>query len=375
MFYITSNKEIKHQKFPQSSVSIDFKNSNMIRHFLKAIFYAAMEDFELFLESSTIHGLVYIAKNRRLWKLFWTTTVLVGFVAAGVMIYQSFKDWSESPVTTTIETIPISELKLPKVTVCPPKNTFTNLNYDLKNIETMTLDNDTRWELIFYAVELIQDHQYEDYMSNLTGMEEKNRYYNWYHSYSILLPQIMFWGKEYICKVGNLCGFDGNYRLTYGASIHSTEGSYSTKYFGEPFDDGLEIQRNFKSYLIINIPKDEQVLKNATLYFEIEKVMLKGFDKFYVYSSIDKVLRKTSLDFMPNPYHLDLAPNETGEYFLFIYERKMSQTDLNNVNMEQMPGFRVRWYFSEELAQSPPAAENVLPEFFWNTFFAFPNIL
>ena len=260
------------------------------------------------------------------------------------------------------------------MTVCPPKNTFTNLNYDLKNIETMTLDNDTRWELIFYAVELIQDHQYEYYMSNLTGMEEKNRYYNWYHSYSILLPQIMFWGKEYICKVGN-CGFDGNYRLAYGASIHTTEGSYSTKYFGEPFDDGLEIQRNFKSYLIINIPKDEQVLKNATLYFEVEKSMLKGFDKFYVYSSIDKVLRKTSLDFMPNPYHLDLAPNETGEYFLFIYERKMSQTDLNNVNMEQMPGFRVRWYFSEELAQSPPAAENVLPEFFWNTFFAFPNIL
>ena len=90
-----------------------------------------MENINSFLKSSTIHGLSYIATNRKFVKLFWIIVVITGFTCASILIYQSFEDWYESPVKTTEEALPISDLKLPKVTVCPPRNSYTDLNYDL----------------------------------------------------------------------------------------------------------------------------------------------------------------------------------------------------------------------------------------------------
>ena len=113
----------------------------------------AMKGLTAFLESSTIHGLAYIATGRRYVRLFWILVVIGGFTGAGVIIYQSFESWAESPVKTTIETLPITEITFPKVTVCPPKNTFTDLNYDLMMTENMTLDNNIRYELAKLALD------------------------------------------------------------------------------------------------------------------------------------------------------------------------------------------------------------------------------
>ena len=152
-----------------------------------------------FLESSTIHGLSYIAtSNRTLIRLFWVLTVIGGFTGAGVIIYQSFQAWDESPITTTIETRPISEITFPKVTVCPPKNTYTDFNYDLMMTKDITLDNDTRNELINYAVGLLYDKLHKDIMTNLSMLHEENRYYNWYRGYTQLdLPAYTFNKQTY----------------------------------------------------------------------------------------------------------------------------------------------------------------------------------
>ena len=80
-----------------------------------------MEGVKEFLESSTIHGLVYISTTRRLARLLWLCVVISGFTGAVVIIYQSFSSWAVSPVSTTIETLPITELDFPSVTVCPPR--------------------------------------------------------------------------------------------------------------------------------------------------------------------------------------------------------------------------------------------------------------
>ena len=119
-----------------------------------------MEYIKIFLESTTIHGLSYISTTKRIVKLFWIFVVLSGFTGAGFMIYQSFQSWNESPVKTTIETRPITEITFPKVTVCPPKNTYTDLNYDLVKASNMTLDNTTREELANYAMELLYNFQF-----------------------------------------------------------------------------------------------------------------------------------------------------------------------------------------------------------------------
>ena len=87
-----------------------------------------MLEFRQFLELSTIHGLYYISSAKNCARVFWVFIVLGGFLGAGYMIYTSFDNWEQSPMSTTIETLPISDIILPNISVCPPKNTFTDLN-------------------------------------------------------------------------------------------------------------------------------------------------------------------------------------------------------------------------------------------------------
>ena len=119
-----------------------------------------MERVSTFLESSTIHGLTYISTTRKFIRLFWILVVITGFVGAVFIIKESFDSWSESPVKTTIETVPISDIKFPKITVCPPKNTFTDLNYDLMITENITLTKEMRDEMFKYAVEVINENSF-----------------------------------------------------------------------------------------------------------------------------------------------------------------------------------------------------------------------
>ena len=93
--------------------------------------------FREFLETSTLHGLVYISKAESFWgKFLWTVSVIVSFSLAGVLINQSFVDWSTHPVSSVISTHPIKDLRFPNVTVCPPKGSNTALNYDLFQLKS-----------------------------------------------------------------------------------------------------------------------------------------------------------------------------------------------------------------------------------------------
>ena len=87
-----------------------------------------MVNLRTFLESSTIHGLTYISTTSKYVRLLWTMVVIAGFTTAGVIIYQSFETWDETPISTTTETRSIRDITFPKVTVCPPKGTYTSLN-------------------------------------------------------------------------------------------------------------------------------------------------------------------------------------------------------------------------------------------------------
>ena len=70
---------------------------------------------------------------------------------SGFLIHQSFQTWEQQPIVTTIETLPAEQMKLPKVTVCPPKNSFTDLNYDLMLAKNVTFTSEKIEELSNYA--------------------------------------------------------------------------------------------------------------------------------------------------------------------------------------------------------------------------------
>ena len=228
-----------------------------------------MEGVRVFFESSTIHGLTYISTTSRLVKIFWILVVIGGFTGAGVLIYQSFQAWNESPVTTTIETLPITEITFPKVTVCPPKNINTNLNYDLMRIQNLTLDNDTRDDLTHLAVELLWDTLHSNIIKNLSKLEDTNRYYNWLRGYT---------------EIG-IPTYNPDKGITYTVNTSAISGHISSQHFGKKFNaKNVETQNNFR--LNVYAPNDIKSNTNVTLHFEIEKVSMtnlqSGYDNVYI---------------------------------------------------------------------------------------------
>ena len=123
-----------------------------------------MDGVREFLESSTIHGFTYLAKSSRLVRIFWVGVVFTGFSVAGVLIQQAFSSWFSSPISTTIETLPISDLDFPNVTVCPPRNSFTTLIPDLLRARNINLEVEKRKEQTgpLSLVEVPWDHDVAD---------------------------------------------------------------------------------------------------------------------------------------------------------------------------------------------------------------------
>ena len=131
-----------------------------------------MENIKHFLNTSSINGVNHINDSRKVTRLFWIFVVFAGFIASGILINQSFNAWKQSPISTTTESVPIADIKFPKVTVCPPKNTYTNLNYDLMKIQNLKLDNETRNVLSDFAVELLNDHMFDEMMTKLNKIQK-----------------------------------------------------------------------------------------------------------------------------------------------------------------------------------------------------------
>ena len=118
-----------------------------------------------FLETSTIHGLAYISSApSKVSKLFWFSVGVFGFSLAIYLINDSYVDWQASPIATSISTHPISELEFPTVTVCPPENSNTALNYDLVRAKNITLNERDREGLVNATTQFLIDQPSEDFV-------------------------------------------------------------------------------------------------------------------------------------------------------------------------------------------------------------------
>ena len=281
-----------------------------------------MDGIKDFLESSTIHGVTYVSTTRKYVRIFWIFVVISGFSTAGYLINQSFKSWNESPISTIVETRPITELTFPKVTVCPPKNTYTDLNYDLMMTENMTLDNDTMNELIQYSVEFLIDDLYTNIMKNLSLIQDNDRYYNWYHGNTpIAFP-------HYECLSYDCDG------IVYDVDTNATSGTIFTQYFGQNFD---------ASKVDTDVALKVRVFKpdgDYTQHFVIEKTSMKdltvGKDELkFDYVIINGDTRSFNYTY-PETKSLNLV-------------RKVTRADLQTQKLDIMPGFKITWYYSESI--------------------------
>ena len=293
-----------------------------------------MEGVRTFLESSTIHGLTYISTTRKYARLFWILVVITGFVGASLLIKESFDSWSKSPVKTTIKTLPISGIKLPKVTVCPPKNTYTDLNYDLMMTENITVTEKMRDDMFKYALEVINENVSQNVWNKLHKLHEEDRFYNWYHGYTRIKSP-----------------FYDNRGLIITIESSATSGVVTTQYYGEKFRPEL-VERKLYYMVRVNPPKSLQYSSNfnVTMHFKVEKVSMTGL----VRQSL-AVPGKDSIDrvWVDNFGFLEFGQTTAYQNYIpccslrFIaLRRDVSSEDVGTQKLKLMPGFRFSWWYT-----------------------------
>ena len=278
-----------------------------------------MEKVQEFLESSSIHGLSYVASSKRCLRLFWLIVVFSCFLISGSLIRRSVLSWENTPVVTTIETLPITEASFPLVTVCPPRRSYTNLNYDLMSMENARLDNQTRSRLIRHAVKLINDAIFE---RDLDLMKVESGLSNWYRGYDrIFLPQ-----KP---RVNNM--------TSYMLYSYASSGSVMTVGFKKDFDAAkfpLEITNKVYIYL----PKEIQYVDNASITLRIE------------HDTNDKEnirLNNKKLDLsQAEPLELVLPVSYCGRLCIVKFYREMEPEYFEGWKLKRMTGMKVSWHYN-----------------------------
>ena len=286
--------------------------------------------FKEFLEASTIHGLVYIPSGNRFIRLFWIVVVITGFSIASVLIHQSFDNWSSNPVKTTIETRPISDLRFPVVTVCPPKNSFTNLNYDIKNLEDVEMSRETRDEVLEIVLTELYDSYHDDLMTNMTKLEDDDRYRGWYHGRSnISFP---YWSEEQ--------------PNTWFITSYQT-GSIQTKYFGETYNSQF---LESSLYYNITIPTPDNIQNNVDYELRVE---LEWVHMLVPDTSRDIMkLEETNIRLVSSYGSLVKTYIGPKEQYSFYLDRAVTDEDISKnsfLGSIGMPGFKIKWYYNKKV--------------------------
>ena len=215
-----------------------------------------MHDFKQFLASSTIHGLQYIEHSRNFVRVFWILVVFAGFFGAGMLIRESFINWDQRPMTTLTETLSINDVTLPNVTVCPPKDDYLNLNFDIIQLQKKGITEAIRKELFEYSITEIQNYFYEKIIKSLENIQDPDMYYNWYHGYtSISYPY------EYV---------DSDYRFHPFQFYHIIKtrapyGNISTQYFGDSFDVN-KLENDFYIRITLEVPERIRGVSKRRIY-------------------------------------------------------------------------------------------------------------
>ena len=258
------------------------------------------------------------------------------------MIHEAFSSWKKSPITTKIETLPISEIKFPNVTICPPKNSYLNLNYDIIQSENITLGNDTRADLITSVVDELLNHEidkiqeeiYNEVMRNLSKLEYPDRFYNWYHGLTFMKYPYYKWGD-----------------LNFFEYPTATSGNLTTQYFGDKFN-ASKVEHEFFIRIRVQVPESGLDDDNTTLMMEVKKKTMEeltdpDFDKMRFCNDC------TDIDTNATEWSKNItAPDE--DYY-YIYLDRMTTIDvINNLELDMMPGFTFTWNYNRQLEPEAP---------------------
>ena len=283
-----------------------------------------METVTAYLESASINGLAHIAATKKLDRLYWILIVLSSFIMSIYLIVEMYIFWAENPIRTDVDTLPMTEVRFPKVTVCPPRGTFTDLNYDIKHAEGKNLTLKEREELNKYARDTIESISF---MENLNQMQEKDRFYNWYHA---------------ITSIEGSENFDEE--NIYTIQTMATSGVITSHFFKNLF-----FQKTVERKIEVFPPKtffgSEQ---NLRLHFHLEKVSVPGIEDSADCFFFPDGNRGKCLDYeQDTAYSTFTTKANSWDIGSFNMNLELDDVDISELEkMEQMPGFNFSWWYT-----------------------------
>ena len=287
-----------------------------------------------FLEYSTIHGLVFISTSySRPVRLFWLAVVTAGFTGSIVLIARNLTAWKQSPISTTIDTAAIRDVKFPSVIVCPPPATFTGLHLDLEMTRNIKLDNVTLNTLLDFIPNAVFDASFETKYEKFLSFTEENRFMNWYLGYSSI-------GFPYVMTLS----YPAKNFVRLDVLTSATSGTVATPFFKQRFD-----QKNFETLLffLLKIEINENLTNTSgSLVIEVEYDVEEISYVEYVRvnsENLDTTEQKATLEY----------PLDTGSVDV-EYNREIRTEDMKKWSHRRNTGMRVSWHYSSDVDVDPP---------------------
>ena len=291
-----------------------------------------MEGFKEVFQSSSIHGVAHILSERKLFKVFWISVVLSGFIGAGLIISQCFQSWEESPVSTTIETSSISDLAFPGVVVCPAGDSFTSLNPDLIEADKNSWDQNTTRRLQEIILGATFDLNLENKYKTVASFFEEDKYFNWYKGESKLLIKNPT-KKHFFPKTS------------------AVSGRFSTPYFGATFNEkNFDLKLSF--HITIYVPKKIRKKGSYSLVIDIdydmeENILSRLSEYIKVYGSKTAYRDREELNATRKKYNKEFSLGGDDEYFTVSYTRDMYESTYQLWKSKRYTGMRVSWYYND----------------------------
>ena len=122
----------------------------------------------------------------------------------------------------------------------------------------------------------------------------------------------------------------------------ATSGNISTKYFGDKFDAN-KADGNINLQIEVNVPPSVMGDQNTTLMFDIKKETMKEV------SDNDRMYISGVGDIDADLPHWTKNITAPSSYYIIKLDRRVSANDINNVDLDMMPGFKLTWYYGTHI--------------------------
>ena len=248
-----------------------------------------------------------------------------------------------SPIATTITTNPIEKVTYPQIYVCPPRNTFTNLNFDLVNVPDEKLEPDYVNELVRLVDEKIQDAELEKTLEDINTFEEQDKFNHWYMGLSELAQPRFYYIFGYL-----------KHTITYKTT--ATSGTVSSPFFRSTYNEKnfyFIIHYNFDFKNILPHIRSDQIL-NLKLDIDTKETE-GGSESFSLYLGAKKESYKLT---GPMTKTLILDSSDTISKFELVFERDFHFAHVEKWSTRRMTGLKIKWYFTDTQGKEKEVKSN-----------------